>query len=116
MKRIYRNAMLAIMAVAALSFMGCKDDNESNPTLTQPTQFVLNNPALADAHIDLAKSETIELTWSQPTPYTNYNAPVTPTYTVQLSTKGSFTTEDDADAEDNSAADYILSMKPTLLA
>jgi hypothetical protein len=106
MKRIYRNAMLAIMAVAALSFTGCKDDNESNPTLTQPTQFVLNSPAIT-GNVDLQRTKTVSLTWSQPREYNNFDAPVVPTYWVQISPTGSFNKEFDANAEENTGADYF---------
>ena len=85
---------------------GCKDDNESNPTITQPSQFVLNEPAVKD-NVDLQKSSTVSLTWSQPTPYNNFNAPVVPTYSVQVSPSGSFNQAFDADLEDNTGADYF---------
>lgn len=105
MKKIISNAALILACLALLT--ACKDDNESNPTLTQPTKFELNVPQVGQGLIDLATSKGINLTWSQPTPYNNYNAPVVPTYTVQLSSKNSFTHEYDEDAEDNTGADFI---------
>ena len=73
------------MAAAGLVLLtGCKDDNESNPTIAQPSQFVLNEPAVKD-NVDLQKSSKVALTWSQPTPYNNFNAPMVPTYTIQVS-------------------------------
>lgn len=96
-----------MMAAAGLVlFTGCKDDNDSNPTLTQPTQFVLNTPAVT-GNIDLEKSQTVTLTWSQPTPYNDFNAPVVPTYSVQLSPTASFTKAYDVNAEDNTGADFV---------
>jgi len=104
MNTIFKSTVLLVMGLAVLS--SCKDDNESNPTITQPTQFVLNEPAVKE-NIDLEKSTTVTLTWSQPTPYNNFNAPVVPTYTVQISPKGTFNQCYNANAEDNSAADYF---------
>lgn len=95
------------MAVAGLSlFTSCKDDNDSNPTLIQPTSFVVNNPAIGSANLDLEKSTTVNLTWSQPA-FTDFGAPVIPTYTVQLSPSGSFTKQFDASLEDNTGADFV---------
>ena len=67
MKTIFKSTIL--LAVAGLSlFTSCKDDNDSNPTLTQPTTFVLNELSVT-GNIDLEKTtEPITLTWSQPTP------------------------------------------------
>ena len=105
MKTIFKSTLLLAVGLAAV-LTSCKDDNESNPTLMQPTQFVLNTPAVT-GNIDLAKTNTVALTWSQPTPYNNFNAPVTPTYSIQLSPTASFTQAFDADAEDNTGADFI---------
>jgi len=105
MKTIFKSTLL--LAAAGLTILSsCKDDNESNPTLTQPTQFVLNNPAIM-GNVDLEKSKTVTLTWSQPTPYNDFNAPVVPSYTIQVSPTGQFNTPYDANAEDNSGADYF---------
>ena len=105
MKTIFKSTLL-IAAAGLTLFTSCKDDNESNPTLTQATQFVLNNPAIT-GNVDLEKSQTVTLTWSQPTPYTDFNAPVVPTYTIQVSPTGSFSKAFDANAEDNTGADYF---------
>lgn len=105
MKKIHSYAML--LFAGAFAMMSCSDDNESNPTLVQPTQFVLNDIAEAGGIIDLQKSQSVVLSWSQPVPYTDMNSPVVPTYTVQLSSTGSFNTEFNANEEDNTGADYI---------
>ena len=107
MKTIFKSTIL--LAVAGLSlFTSCKDDRESNPTLAQPTTFVLNEPSI-NGIIDLEKtSAPIVLTWSQPTPYNDYNAPVVPTYWIELSPTGQFNQAFDADAEDNTGADYFV--------
>ena len=105
MKTIFKSTIL--MAVVGLSlFTSCKDDNDSNPTLIQPTSFVVNNPAIGSANLDLEKSTTVNLTWSQPV-FTNFGAPVVPTYTVQLSPSGSFNKQFDASLEDNTGADFV---------
>lgn len=82
-------------------FASCSDDNDSNPTLTQPKEFVLNTPAYANATIDLEKSTGLELTWSQPK-YTADNAPINATYEVQVSPTNSFTVSTDEAAADES--------------
>ncbi|MCR5678766.1 MAG: SusE domain-containing protein [Prevotella sp.] len=105
MKKILSNAALLFACVCVLT--ACKDDNDSNPTLTQPTTFVLNEPVVGTGLVDLANTEVINLTWSQPTPYNNYNAPVVPTYTIQLSSVGTFNQEFDENLEDNTGADFI---------
>ncbi len=82
-------------------FASCSDDNDSNPTLIQPKEFVLNTPAYANATIDLEKSTGLELTWSQPK-YTADNAPINATYDVQVSPTNSFTVSTDEAAADES--------------
>lgn len=82
-------------------FASCSDDNDSNPTLIQPKEFVLNAPAYANATIDLEKSTGLELTWSQPK-YTADNAPINATYEVQVSPTNSFTVSTDEAAADES--------------
>lgn len=97
-----------MLLAAMVAFTSCEDDNDSNPTLVQPAEgsFVLNTPAVGDAFVDLEKSEVVNLTWSQPV-FTTDNAPVVAHYQIQISTSGNFTTAYDANAEDNSNADYI---------
>lgn len=107
MNKIISNIML--LAAGALALTSCKDDNNSNPTLTQPTEFVLNEPTVGTAVVDLYSSIGIDLSWSQPK-YTADNAPVIATYSVQVSTAGTFNKEYNANAEDdseNEGADYI---------
>lgn len=82
-------------------FASCSDDNDSNPTLIQPKEFVLNTPAYANATIDLEKSTGLKLTWSQPK-YTADNAPINATYEVQVSPTNSFTVSTDEAAADES--------------
>lgn len=62
-------------------FAACSDDRDDNPTITTPTEFVLNTPAIAGNTIDLANSSALELTCSQP----NYGFPAATKYNVQVS-------------------------------
>ena len=54
MKKILSMAALALTSV--VMFTACEDDRDSNPTLTQPTTFVLNKPAVGEGVVDLAQS------------------------------------------------------------
>lgn len=105
----------ALLAGITGLFTACTDDNDSNPTLIQPTEFVLNTPAYANETVDLEKSKEVALTWSQPK-YTVENAPVNATYEVQLSPTNSFTVskaEADADENGEKVADYVSFNKTT---
>lgn len=106
MKKIFSMAMLLL--VGAFAFTSCEDDNESNPTLVQPSSFVVNNPSVGSALVDLQKSTTVNLTWTQPT-FTDFAAPVVPTYTIEVSPlSGSFNQAYDENKEDNTGADYVV--------
>ena len=95
-----------LLLAGAFALTACTDDNESNPTLTQPTQFVLNEFAV-NGNIDLERTASLALSWSQPTAYNDFNAPVVPTYTVEVSPTGSFNKAFDVNAEDNTGADFF---------
>ena len=82
-------------------FASCSDDNDSNPTLIQPTEFKLNTPEYVNSTIDLAHSTELGLTWSQPK-YTADNAPINVTYEIQVSPTNSFTVSTDEAAADES--------------
>lgn len=89
-------------------FTACTDDNDANPTLIQPTEFVLNTPAFANNTVDLKNSSILNLSWSQPK-YTAENAPINATYEVQVSPTNSFTVskaQADADETGATVADY----------
>ncbi len=105
MKTLFKPTIL--LAAAGLFLLtSCEDDNESNPTIAQPTTFVLNQPAI-NGNIVLEKTQAISLTWSQPTPYNNFNAPMVPTYTIQISPSGNFNKAFDPNLEDNTGADFF---------
>ena len=74
------------MVLCLFLITACETDNDSNPTLTDPTEFVLNVPAYASTVYDLKHSETLELTCSQP----NYGFPMAVNYSVQVSLTGTF--------------------------
>lgn len=101
--------LLGAMLIGFTSlFTACTDDNDSNPTLIQPKEFVLNTPAYANSIVDLQKSSNFELSWSQPQ-YTAENAPINATYEIQISPTNSFTTsttEAEADESGEKKADY----------
>ena len=95
MNKIFKSALL-LMAVAFM-FTACSDDRDSNPVLQQPDSFVLNTPAYANQAIDLANSETVNLTWSQP----NYGGfPVAAEYTVEVSATNEWNTPYTAEVAD----------------
>ena len=94
--------MMGALLLGIISlFASCSDDNDSNPTLIQPTEFTLNTPEYINSTIDLEKSTGLELTWSQPK-YTADNAPINATYEVQVSPTNTFTVSTDEAAADES--------------
>lgn len=100
----------AALICATGIFTACTDDNDSNPTLIQPTEFALNIPAYINETIDLEKTEALHLTWSQPK-FTAENAPINATYEIQVSPTNSFTvstSEANADEAGELVADYAV--------
>ena len=98
-------------------FASCSDDNDSNPTLIQPTEFKLNTPEYVNSTIDLEHSTGLSLSWSQPK-YTADNAPINVTYEVQVSPTNSFTVSTDEAAADESGEkvpDYAVLSHTTQL-
>jgi len=81
MKKYIKSTLLMLCGLCL--FTACSDDNDSNPVITEPTEFVLNAPANANNQLDLASSETITLTCSQP----NYGFPAATTYNVYVATE-----------------------------
>ena len=94
--------IIGAMLVGIISlFASCSDDNDSNPTLIQPTEFKLNTPEYVNSTIDLEHSTGLSLSWSQPK-YTADNAPINVTYEVQVSPTNTFTVSTDEAAADES--------------
>lgn len=93
-----------LACVTAFSFTSCKDDNDSNPTISQPESFVLNTPAYAGNVYDLEHSDSLELTYSQPA----YGFTAAVSYYTQVSLTGEWNEAvTDADGNVTEAAKYI---------
>lgn len=110
--------IIGAMLVGIISlFASCSDDNDSNPTLIQPTEFKLNTPEYVNSTIDLEHSTGLSLSWSQPK-YTADNAPINVTYEVQVSPTNTFTVSTDETAADESGEkvpDYAVLSHTTQL-
>lgn len=110
--------IIGAMLVGIISlFASCSDDNDSNPTLIQPTEFKLNTPEYVNSTIDLEHSTGLSLSWSQPK-YTADNAPINVTYEVQVSPTNTFTVSTDEAAADESGEkvpDYAVFSHTTQL-
>lgn len=98
MKNIFKSSLLLMCSVCL--FTACDDDNDSNPTLLKPTEFVLNTPAYAASAVDLATSTEIPFTWSQP----DYGFPVAAQYQLQVSITDEWNVSTDEAAADESGA------------
>lgn len=85
MKHTY---ILLFLLVAFGGLASCSDDNDSNPKLKIPTDFVLNTPKYASGVYDLKNTETVELTCTQP----DYGFTAACVYTVQVSVNADFST------------------------
>src|SRR5574344_2322881 len=83
MKNIMKDLFMPALALAVIPmFTSCETDNNSNPTLQEPTSFVLNTPSDAANTYDLINADSIMLTCSQP----DYGGfPAGTTYTVERS-------------------------------
>jgi len=94
MKKIFLSSLMLLCAMVV--FTACNDDNDSNPTLVQPSTFVLNESPLNK--VDLSYSNAIPLTWSQPD-YGGWPAAVT--YQLEVSTTNTWTiSTEQADADE----------------
>ncbi len=105
MNKIIQSALTLICC--ACIFTACEDDRDSNPTLLQPETFVLNTPAYAEAEVDLASSETINFTCSQP----DFGYTAAATYGVEISLTDSYTVsvaQAEADEAGSLTADYVV--------
>jgi hypothetical protein len=105
MKKINIIAGALMLMGAVTGFSSCDSDLDNNPTLKTPTSFKLNKPAYASATIDLASSDSLAFTWSQP----DYGFPLQSEYQLEVSLTNSWNTSYDQTQEDNSlTADYAL--------
>lgn len=88
MKNIIKSLLLGVVAAVPVFLTSCESDTDSNPTAIQPDSFVLNPPANAENNVyDLAQSNYVELTTSQP----NYGGmPLATKYAVEVSIDPAF--------------------------
>ncbi|MDL2213024.1 SusF/SusE family outer membrane protein [Bacteroides sp. OttesenSCG-928-E20] len=98
----------ALLLSTLCFFTACDSDRDSNPTIQQPTTFVLNEPAYTGALIDLETSSKLPFSFSQP----NYGYTAAVNYQVQVSLTDTYTVsaaERDAaeEAGETLTADYI---------
>lgn len=105
MKNILKSTLLLLCGMGL--FAACSDDNDSNPTLQQPSTFVLNEPSYTAQLVALELSGGLPLTWSQP----DYGFPAEVSYDIEASLTGSFTVStDQANADESGATipDYAV--------
>ena len=76
-----KQSIFAIALMGMLTFSACETDRDSNPVFQEPTEFSLNTPAYVNTVYDLEKSESLQLTCSQP----NYGYTAPTVYTVEVS-------------------------------
>lgn len=82
MKKSY---ILGMMALAAVGLVSCQDDKD--PKISTPTEFILNVPPMVDQTIELSDDNTVSFTVSQP----NYGLTLAPTYGIEISLTENFT-------------------------
>lgn len=85
MKKIF--SIIAALAFVGSVFTACEKDNNEEPKAQKPTDInFLNTPPTANYTYDLANTESVTITLSQP----NYGVGTIPTYAVQLSLSPDF--------------------------
>lgn len=112
MKKLNILAGMLIGAATIFTAASCDSDRDMNPTLGEPTTFKLNTPAYANSNVDLATSDSLRFTWSQP----DYGFPVAAEYQVQVSVDNQWKTSVDdsiADTSGNTPAQYASVGTPT---
>lgn len=81
MKKI---SLLLAVAAVAMGFSSCEEDR--GPVYQNPTEFVLNTPAMQDQYIDLTEGNTLELVASQP----DYGYSAIAQYSAEMSLTSDF--------------------------
>lgn len=79
-------SIYSLLIAGLMGLTACESDRDSNPTLQEPTTFVLNTPAYVNSIYDLSSSKVVELTCSQPD--FGYTAPTV--YSVEVSLSQDF--------------------------
>ena len=100
MKNIFKSTLLLMCSVGL--FAACADDNDSNPTISQPSTFVLNTPGYATMPVNLETSTELPFTWSSP----DYGFPVQAEFQLQASIDGNFTVSVEEAEEFGTIPDY----------
>ena len=103
MENILKSTLLLLCGITL--FTACDDDMSHNPTIQKVQSFTLNTPAYSNSTIDLATSNTLDFTWSQP----DYGFPALANYQVQISPTDSWTKDIQAgelDANNKTVGDY----------
>ena len=88
--------ILALAFASMLAFTACESDNDSNPTVQQPTTFQLNIPALAGNVYDLEQTSSISLTCQQP----DYGYTAAVIYYTQMSLTNEWNEATSVEADD----------------
>lgn len=115
MKKLNILAGMLIGLATIFTAASCDDDRDNNPVLPDmPTQnaFVLNTPAYSTANVDLATSDSLRFTWSQP----NYGFPAAAQYEMQFSVDNVWTSsvaDSLADPTQHTPATYGTVGNPT---
>ena len=78
MKKILKSILFLLCGVCVLS--ACDEDRDSNPTLQEPSTFVLHTPAYPTQTLDLKHSKTLHFTWSQ----SEYSLSAAAKYQIQI--------------------------------
>ena len=91
------NILEGLMMLLVMMFTACDDDLSKNPTLQSPSTFKLNTPSYAATNVNLATSDSLSFTWSQP----DYGFPLASEYQVEISTANKWTTSVDEASADN---------------
>jgi hypothetical protein len=78
--------ILAALFLGLCLFYACEDDRDSNPTLKNPGEFMLNTPKYFTGIYDLKNTKSVLFTCMQP----DYGFTAATIYRVQIATKFDF--------------------------
>lgn len=106
MKFMNKYHIFGLMALTAVAFTSCEDDD--SPKIQVPTEFVLNVPPFADQLYELTPGGIIEFTCSQP----NYGLSLAPTYGIEISLSENFGESTRADGDEEETTPVVYSILP----